>query len=131
LAVGFALNKKENHISLSLACIAEEKLGYRCGGKMMPIKTKQRLRLREEMSGEHPTIWMGKKGITQEVIEEVSKQLDQNEVVKVRMLKSALQTGKRDTLAHLTAEKTGAELIEVRGNTFIIYRRRRLREKPL
>ncbi|MBS7643652.1 YhbY family RNA-binding protein [Candidatus Bathyarchaeota archaeon] len=97
----------------------------------MTIKTKQRLRLRKEMAREHPTIWMGKKGITQEVIEEVSKQLDQNEVVKVRMLKSALQARKRDVLARLIAEKTGAELIEVRGNTFVIYRRRHPHEKPL
>lgn len=97
----------------------------------MPVKPRQRLRLRGEMAEEQPTIWMGKKGVTQEVIEEVSKQLDQDEVVKVRVLKSALQTSKREVLASLIAEKTGSELIEVRGNTFVVYRHRRAREKPL
>jgi len=127
----FAPNKKENRMSLSLACIVEEKLEYRYGGKTMPVKPRQRLRLRGEMAEEQPTIWMGKKGVTQEAIEEVSKQLDQNEVVKVRVLKSALRISKREVLASLIAEKTGSELIEVRGNTFVVYRRRRAREKPL
>jgi RNA-binding protein len=127
----FAPNKKENRTLLSPACIVEGKLESRFGGKTMTVKTRQRLRLRGEMAEEHPTIWIGKKGVTPELIEEVSKQLDQNEIVKVRMLKSTLQTGKRGVIARLTAEKTGAELVEVRGNTFVVYRRRRPREKPL
>jgi len=58
---------------------------------------------------------------------EVSKQLDAHRAVKVKVQKSALVERTVEDVAAEVAEKTGAELIEVRGRTFVLYRRRRRR----
>ncbi len=65
---------------------------------------------------------IGKKGVSKEVLEEIENRLKREGVVKVRILKSALEaTGlDRRGLARTVAEKLHAELVEVRGRTFIL-----------
>ena len=79
------------------------------------------------MSHEKPTVWVGKAGVTEGLVGEVSKQLDAHRAVKVKVQKSALVERTVEDVAAEVAEKTGAELIEVRGRTFVLYRRRRRR----
>ncbi|UCH70052.1 MAG: YhbY family RNA-binding protein [Candidatus Bathyarchaeota archaeon] len=92
---------------------------------------KMKRRIKREVSAEKPTIWVGKQGAAQ-IVNEVSRQLDQREIVKVKLLKSALRTEITKDIASKMAQKTSSTLIDVRGHTFILYRpRRKKSEKPL
>jgi len=92
---------------------------------------KMKRRIKRELSAEKPTIWVGKQGAAQ-IVNEVSRQLDQREIVKVKLLKSALRTEITKDIASKMAQKTSSTLIDVRGHTFILYRpRRKKSEKPL
>jgi len=82
-------------------------------------------RIKREFSEEKPTVRIGKSGLTAESLGEIDKQLEKREIVKVKILKSALQTKKAKEIASKTAEETGATLIDVRGHTFTLYRRRK------
>ena len=83
-------------------------------------------RVRRELKEEKPTIWVGKDGLTPQVLSEVEKQLQRTKMVKIRILPSALQgdvTAK--VIATKAAEETDSALVEVRGHVFILYRRRK------
>lgn len=66
------------------------------------------------------TVWVGKAGI-ESVSEELAGQLDENELVKVKFLRSARGTDSTDELAERLAELVGAEVIETRGNTAVYH----------
>lgn len=66
---------------------------------------------------------IGKNGVTPSLIEELARQLKDNKLVKVKLLKSALDELSREEIAKQLAAKTGSELIEVKGNTVVLYRR--------
>jgi len=82
-------------------------------------------RIKREFSEEKPTVRIGKGGVSAEAINEVDRQLEKREVVKVKILRSALQAEKAKEIAAEIAEKTGSTLIEVRGHTLTLYRRRK------
>ena len=69
-----------------------------------------------------PTVCVGKSGASQEVLKEIEKQLKNEEMVKVRILKSALANDEARQIASRIAEQTEAQLVEVRGHTFMLYR---------
>ncbi len=78
--------------------------------------------LRGVLSQTRPTVHIGKKGVTDEVIKEIKRQLEQRGFVKVKVEKSViriLELDRRD-VAREVAERVGAELLEVRGRTFIL-----------
>lgn len=68
-------------------------------------------------------IQIGKEGITSGVVEELKRQLKEKKLVKVKFLRSALIKTEREQLAKELQEKTGAILIEIRGNTAVYQRR--------
>jgi len=86
-------------------------------------------RLASAMTLEKPTVWVGKAGVSEGLLEEVSRQLDARRAVKVKVQRSALAERKVAEVAAEVAERTGAELIEVRGRTFVLYRPRRRARK--
>lgn len=83
--------------------------------------SKRRLRIKRGMSAEKPTVWIGKSGAAPRIMDEISRQLERKEVVKVRVLKSALKEEVTEMAAKI-AEETGAALIDVRGHTFVLYK---------
>lgn len=89
------------------------------------MSSKFRLRIKREMETEKPTVWIGKNGITPETVGEISKQLGKREMVKVKLLKSALMDEKTKHVAEEIAQQTEATLIDVRGHTFVLYKRRK------
>ncbi|RLI21064.1 RNA-binding protein [Candidatus Bathyarchaeota archaeon] len=82
-------------------------------------------RIKREFSMEKATVRIGKSGVTPQLLEEVDRQLEKNEIVKVKILKSALAERKAREVASEVAQKTNASLVEVRGHTFILYRRKK------
>ena len=66
------------------------------------------------------TVWVGKAGI-ESVVEELGDQLKENELVKVKFLRSARGTDSTEELAETLGERTGADLIETRGNTAVYH----------
>jgi len=92
---------------------------------MNEISAKTKRRVKQRLSAEKPTIWVGKGGVSQELLKEVNKQLDKNEMVKIKVLKAALESGKTREIASEIARETRSSLVEVRGNTFMLYKRRK------
>lgn len=66
---------------------------------------------------------VGKNGITPSLVEEVTRQLKDNKLIKVKLLKSAVEETPREELAKALAEKTRSELVEVKGNTVVLFKR--------
>jgi RNA-binding protein len=79
--------------------------------------------VRHELKEEKPTIWIGKDGLTPQLSSEIENQLEKKKMLKIKILKSALQQDTAQTIASKAAEQTGASLVEVRGHVFILYRR--------
>jgi RNA-binding protein len=92
---------------------------------MSKLSAGMRRRLKREFSGEKPTVWIGKGRVSQEVVKEIGRQLEKRETVKVKILKSALQEAKATEIATEISRRIEAELIDVRGHTFLLYKRRR------
>ena len=86
--------------------------------------------VRHKLKDEKPTIWVGKEGLTPQISVEIEKQLNKNKMLKVRILKSALQQETAKAIATKAAEEAEAALVEVRGHVFILYRRHRKQPQP-
>jgi len=89
------------------------------------ITSRMKRRIRQELSAERPTVWVGKEGSTPQIMNEISRQLEQREVVKAKILHTALKDIKTEEIATKIATQTDSTLIEVRGHTFILYKRRK------
>jgi len=66
-----------------------------------------------------PTVWIGKQGCTGTVVEEIIQQLEKRKIVKVKVL-SNTEIDFEDVAA-----RSGSDLVEVRGKTFVLARRRK------
>jgi RNA-binding protein len=79
--------------------------------------------VRHKLKDEQPTVWVGKDGLTPQLSNEIENQLEKKKMLKIKILKSALQKDTAQTIASKAAEQSGASLVEVRGHVFILYRR--------
>jgi RNA-binding protein len=101
-------------------------------GREKMLTPKMKRRIKRELSAEKPTIWVGKEGVAPRIVNEVSRQLDKKEMVKARILKSALKNEDAKNVASKIAQQTSSTLIDIRGHTFILYKRRKKKsEKSL
>ncbi len=66
-----------------------------------------------------PTCWIGRRGITDTLIEEIRRQVRDRKVVKIKWLSTA------DVDPAGIAEATGTELVAIRGHTLVLRERRR------
>lgn len=89
---------------------------------MDKLTPRMKQRIKKKFMMEKPTVHVGKKQISRELIGEIKKQLDNREVVKVKILKSALEDTTAEELASAIAKETDAEMVEVRGHTFLLYK---------
>jgi RNA-binding protein len=92
---------------------------------MSKLTVAMKRRIKRRLGYEKPTVWVGKNGVSEEFLKEVEKQLEKNEMLKVKILKSALGSDEAKQIAARTAEETAASLVEVRGHTFMLYKRHR------
>jgi len=92
------------------------------------ITPKIKRRIKRALNAEKPTVWVGKEGATTQIINEISKQLDTREMIKAKILKTALQDKEAKNIATKIAEQTESQLVEVRGHTFLLYKRKTKKE---
>jgi len=78
--------------------------------------------VKHRLSQQKPTIYVGKGGASIELLKEIERQLKKDEMVKVRILKSAFAHEELEQIAAKIAQQAEAYLIEVRGHTFILYK---------
>ncbi len=69
-----------------------------------------------------PTVWIGKNGVSQEILDEIQKQFDGRNMIKIRILRSAVQEEQPRIIASRIAIQTEARLMDVRGHTFTLYK---------
>ena len=79
---------------------------------------KRIIELRGKAQSIKATVFVGKDGVTDEVIIELLRQLKKNKLVKAKLLPSA--EGDRNTLGEDLAERTESSLVEVRGRTVVL-----------
>jgi RNA-binding protein len=66
-----------------------------------------------------PTVWIGKQGCADHLIEEIVQQLTKRKVVKIKWLQNT-EVDPRDI-----ALRARAELVEVRGRTMVLARQKK------
>ena len=69
---------------------------------------KRILELRSTASNIEPATHIGQNGVTDSLIEEINRQLKDNKLIKVKILKSAIRSMPRKEIANELAAKTGA-----------------------
>ena len=85
------------------------------------MMSKDRALLRAQANTIDTTLIVGKGGVSDELIAEAEKLLSCKELVKGKVLESALLTAREASDA--ICEKTGAEGIQTVGNKFVIWRK--------
>ena len=89
------------------------------------VKRARRKAYGHDMTLEIHTVRIGKRGTTDCILQEISRQLDKREMVKVKMLKTALASEDVGEVAQRVVAETDSELIQLRGHTFTLYRPKR------
>ena len=84
------------------------------------LNSKERAKLRSLASTADTIIMIGKSGVTENVIKETENALRARELVKGKVLESALLTS-REAVAVLS-EACGAEPVQAIGSKFVLYR---------
>lgn len=85
------------------------------------ITSKTRSELRSKANTLETTLTVGKEGVTDALVEELSRQLEARELVKGKVLETALMTA-REVSDELCA-RLNAEGIQCVGSKFVIYRK--------
>lgn len=85
------------------------------------ITSKQRAELRGKANELDTTLMVGKEGVTDALLEEADRQLEARELIKGKVLETALMTAREASDA--LCEPLHAEGIQCVGNKFVIWRR--------
>jgi RNA-binding protein len=70
-----------------------------------------------------PTVWIGKQGCTETMIDEIVEQLKKRKMIKVKWLQNA------QIDPEIVASQAHATLIEVRGRTMVLEEKRKTARK--
>ena len=84
------------------------------------LTSKERAELRAQANTLETTLMVGKDGVTQAVAEEADRLLTARELVKGKVLESALMSPRE--VSDALCQATGAEGVACVGNKFVIYR---------
>ncbi len=78
--------------------------------------------LKADASQLKPIMNIGKNGITDPVVEELKKHLKANRMIKVKLLRSSREEKDTSLIAAELAQATASQIIEIRGNSVVLYR---------
>ena len=85
------------------------------------ITSKQRAELRARANELDTTLMIGKEGVTDATVQELDRQLEARELVKGKVLETALMSARE--VSDQLCEALGAEGIQCVGNKFVVWRR--------
>lgn len=85
------------------------------------LTSKQRAELRSEANTLETTLMVGKGGVTENVLLEAKTQLEARELIKGRVLETALMTARE--VSDEICEAIGADGIQCVGSKFVIYKK--------
>ena len=91
------------------------------------LTTKQRTQLRALANPLADTLIIGKEGVTDAVERQLDQLLEAHELVKGKVLESAMLTPR--TVAEALSEATGADTVQRIGSKFVLYRQARDKDK--
>ena len=84
------------------------------------LTSKERAELRSQSNNLDTTLMVGKDGVTEAVIAEADKLLTARELIKGKVLESALMTARE--VSDALCEATGADGVSCVGSKFVLYR---------
>ena len=84
------------------------------------LTSKQRAQLRAMANGLETIFQVGKSGIADAYISQVDDTLEKRELIKLRVLETSPLSSKE--AAEETAQRTGADVVQVIGSRFVLYR---------
>ncbi|MDG5813500.1 ribosome assembly RNA-binding protein YhbY [Chitinispirillales bacterium ANBcel5] len=88
---------------------------------MSQLSTKQRQYLKGLAHSLNPVIQIGKDGLSEGIISQISESLDDHELIKINLLESSGLD--RNEAAEEICRKTGAQKVQVLGFKIILFRR--------
>jgi RNA-binding protein len=95
------------------------------GGERETSQKKRIKELKRRSVESEPTVWVGKNGVTEALLGQIRRQLEANEMIKVKVQQAPLQDAEVAEIADKIADKTRSEIVDVRGRTFTIYKQRK------
>lgn len=84
------------------------------------LNSKQRAQLRALANSIETIFQIGKSGINDQLIRQVDETLEVRELIKLRVLETSPQSVRE--VADAVAAETGADVVQVIGSRFILYR---------
>ncbi|MBN2260333.1 MAG: ribosome assembly RNA-binding protein YhbY [Clostridiales bacterium] len=91
------------------------------------LRGKQRSFLKSKANTLKPILQIGKEGITEQVIEQIDKMLNDHELIKVNVLSSNELDSKEAAIQ--ICDALTADFISALGNKFVVYRESRLKPR--
>ena len=87
----------------------------------MPTNRIQKRTLRQAAHHLDPIVWVGKNGITENIIKEITYALDHHELIKIKILQ--IEKKERGINIKKICMDTNAELISNIGNVLTLYKK--------
>ncbi|MBM7604774.1 RNA-binding protein [Metabacillus crassostreae] len=84
------------------------------------LKGKQKRFLRSEAHHLSPIFQVGKGGVNENMVNQISEALEARELLKVSILQNCEED--KDTVAQEIVKGTKAELVQIIGNTIVLYK---------
>lgn len=88
---------------------------------MSSLSNQERKRLRQIGHALHPVVMLGSQGLTEGVIEEALRALNDHELIKVKV--SGEDRELRAALMQELVDKTGAEIVQQIGKIVLLYKK--------
>jgi len=83
---------------------------------------KTHIEIFRQVMNKKPNLYLGKNGKTTQFINELNRCLENREIVKIKIQKRNQSHEAQEQLVNEIAREVEAELIDIRGRTFILYK---------
>ena len=93
------------------------------------MTSKERARLISMAMQENPILSVGKSGVTPEFVQNTDEALEARELIKISVQKNCFEPVKE--IAQTVAVRTRAQLIQVIGRRFVLYRYSKTKKKHI
>ena len=77
---------------------------------------------KDKMQALKPVVWVGKNGLSEDVLDEIKNQLKKKELIKVKLVKSFITKKDKKIVAKDIADKTSSKIIGMVGFIVTLYK---------